>query len=82
MMGGGTFILLKTGCLEPETAIQTEIRLANLLKILAIALDRDQKSLRAGQGRWFCMEWLPQDMANTKESRGCCLDHSLNNKLA
>jgi hypothetical protein len=36
MMGGGAFILLKTGRFGPETAKQTEIRLAILLKILSI----------------------------------------------
>jgi hypothetical protein len=34
MMGGGTFILLKAGRPWPESAKQTEIRLAILLKIV------------------------------------------------
>jgi len=34
MMGGGTFILLKAGCIGSESAKQAEIRLAILLKIL------------------------------------------------
>jgi hypothetical protein len=34
MMGGGAFILLKVGRSGPETAKQTEIRLAILRKIL------------------------------------------------
>jgi hypothetical protein len=34
MMGGGTFILLKAGRSRPESAKQTEIRLAILLKML------------------------------------------------
>jgi hypothetical protein len=34
MMSGGAFILLKVGCLGPESTKQAEIRLANLLKIL------------------------------------------------
>jgi len=37
MMGGGTFILLKTGRAGLESAKQAEIRLAILLKILQIA---------------------------------------------
>jgi hypothetical protein len=37
MMGGGAFILLKVGYSWPETAKQTEIRLANLVKTLQIA---------------------------------------------
>jgi hypothetical protein len=34
MMGGGAFILLKTGRNRPKSAKQAEIRLAFLLKIL------------------------------------------------
>jgi len=37
MMGGGTFILLKAGRRWPESAKQTEIRLATLPKMLQIA---------------------------------------------
>jgi hypothetical protein len=37
MVGGGTFILLNAGCPRPESAKQTEIRLASLLKMLQIA---------------------------------------------
>jgi hypothetical protein len=36
MMGGGAFLLLKTGRQVPESAKQAEIRLAILLKILKI----------------------------------------------
>jgi hypothetical protein len=36
MMGGGAFILLKTGQNRPESAKQAEIRLATLLIILGI----------------------------------------------
>jgi hypothetical protein len=36
MMGGAAFILLKAGPSGPETAKQAEIRLAGLLKVLAI----------------------------------------------
>jgi hypothetical protein len=36
MMGGGAFILLKTGRYRPESAKQAESRLAILLKILRI----------------------------------------------
>ena len=35
-IGGGAFNLLKGGRAAPESAKQVEIRLANLLKILAI----------------------------------------------
>jgi len=37
-MGGGAFILLKSRHAGPESAKQVEIRLANLLKILGIAV--------------------------------------------
>ena len=37
MMGGGAFILLKAGRPRPESAKQTEIRLAILPKMLQIA---------------------------------------------
>jgi hypothetical protein len=36
MMGGAAFILLKAGDSRPESSKQAEIRLAILLKILAI----------------------------------------------
>jgi hypothetical protein len=36
-MGGGAFLLLKTGDFGPESSKQAEIRLAILLKILQIA---------------------------------------------
>jgi len=36
-MGGGAFILLKSGRTGPESAKQVEIRIADSLKILAIA---------------------------------------------
>jgi hypothetical protein len=35
-MGGGAFLLLKAGDSGPESSKQAEIRLAGLLKILAI----------------------------------------------
>jgi hypothetical protein len=47
-MGGGAFILLKTRRAGPESAKQVEIRLANLLKILAIAAAEPKA---AGGGR-------------------------------
>jgi hypothetical protein len=43
MMGGRAFILLKAGCIRPESAKQPEIRLANLLKILPIARSGEPK---------------------------------------
>jgi hypothetical protein len=48
-MGEGAFILLKSRCAGPESAKQVEIRLANLLKILAIAPSQGRKRL-AGAG--------------------------------
>jgi hypothetical protein len=39
-MGGGAFILLKTGRRGPESAKQAERRLAGLLKILQIGQPR------------------------------------------
>jgi hypothetical protein len=46
MMGGGAFILLKTGHNGPESAKQVEIPLANLLKILRIGLPEEVKNDR------------------------------------
>jgi hypothetical protein len=43
-MGGGAFILLKSRRAGPESAKQVEIRLANLLKILQIAVSAGQKA--------------------------------------
>jgi hypothetical protein len=48
MMGGGAFILLKTGRSGPKTAKQVEIRLAVLLKILSIGRPREE----AGSPKW------------------------------
>jgi hypothetical protein len=70
MMGGGAFILLKTGCIWPESAKQTEIRLANLPKILSIVRFWETKppvwgdnGLQPGYLRRF-----PPGMANLPES--------------
>jgi hypothetical protein len=50
-MGGGAFKLLKSGRERPESTKQVEIRLANLLKILAIAGRAVQNGWRgAGDG--------------------------------
>jgi hypothetical protein len=46
MMGGGAFDLLKTGRRRPESAKQTEIHLAILLKILQIVRFRGRKPWR------------------------------------
>lgn len=54
-MGGAAFILLKTGLSGPETAKQAEIRLAGLLKILAIGLRHGEKFLDNGAGY---VQWL------------------------
>ena len=50
MMGGGAFILLKTGRAGPESAKQAEIRLAILLKILRIGRPEGE-NLLAGAGK-------------------------------
>jgi hypothetical protein len=49
MMGGGAFVLLKTGRYRPESAGQAEIRLAILLKILSIGCSR--RGARPGRQR-------------------------------
>ena len=46
-MDGGAFIPLKSRHAGPETTKQVEIRLANLLKILAIALAGSKPAGRA-----------------------------------
>jgi hypothetical protein len=43
MIGGGAFILLKVDRIRPESAKQTEVRLASLLKILGIARSGEPK---------------------------------------
>jgi hypothetical protein len=47
-MDGGAFIPLKSGRAGRESTKQVEIRLANLLKILAIALAASKPAGRAG----------------------------------
>jgi hypothetical protein len=47
-MGGGAFILLKSQRAGPESAKQVEIRLANLLKILSIAVTGPKRLARTG----------------------------------
>src|ERR1700722_15213327 len=56
MMGGVAFILLKAGLSGPETAKQAEIRLAGLLKILAIYTRQGENSLVMGfkYVQWLC----------------------------
>jgi hypothetical protein len=68
MMGGVAFILLKAGLSGPETAKQAEIRLAGLLKILAICRRQGEKSLVMGVKyvQWLCWRdfrwiWLARD---------------------
>jgi hypothetical protein len=64
-MGGGAFILLKSGRAGPESAKQVEIRLANLLKILAIARRRAQNGWRGPRTtRTGCIGKFPPDMPN------------------
>jgi hypothetical protein len=66
MMGGGAFIRLKVGRLGPESAKQTEIRLAILPKILWIGGVGRPKTLANGAKdmQWSCFHQLPLDMAN------------------
>ena len=67
-MGGGAFVLLKTGRYRPESAKQAEIRLAILLKILRIGRSRGEPGPavhdRYGQA---VVVWvrIPPGMANS-----------------
>ena len=57
-MGGGAFILLKSRRAGPESAKQVEIRLANLLKILQIAVSAGQMASPTPNGRYGgCICW-------------------------
>jgi hypothetical protein len=65
MMGGGAFLLLKTGRRGPESAKQAEIRLAGLLKILDIAgpgrrmrSQNAQRTYNGCVGAYFREIWL------------------------
>jgi hypothetical protein len=64
-LGGGAFILLKSGPTGPESAKQAEIRLAIFLKILRIARCGGKSLAGAGELRALGMvkRFLP-DMAN------------------
>jgi hypothetical protein len=78
-MGGGAFILLKSGPAGPETAKQTEIHLANLLKILQITRffcgPSPRQSLKGHAMVVFAA--ISGDMANCPGSAPLCyLDHS------
>jgi hypothetical protein len=57
MMGGGTFILLKTGRAGPESAKQAEIRLAIFLKVLHTARFRGENPRPDGgkHMQWLCV---------------------------
>jgi hypothetical protein len=65
MMGGGAFILLKSGHLWPETAKQTEIRLAILLKMLHTAHFGTAGRTSTSDGCGYLL--FPLDMANHSE---------------
>jgi hypothetical protein len=69
MMGGGTFILLKTGCYQPESAKQAEIRLAILLKILRIG-GRPQAAVTSGDNEHVLVATvrIPPDMPNSPDN--------------
>jgi len=79
MMGGGGFILLKTGRSGPESTKQAEIRLAGLPKILNIYRSGNQNPLAEGRKH---MQWLygcgfPPGMANwSRDGALCYPDHS------
>jgi hypothetical protein len=62
-MSGGAFILLKDGRFGPKTAKQTEIHLANLLKILSIGALAGRKG-----PAMVIFAWILPDMANCAES--------------
>ena len=79
MMGGGAFILLKAGRTGPESAKQPETCLADLQKILRIALPRRRsravathkkaRALAAAQNfRWIWLIWYENYLP-------CWLDH-------
>jgi hypothetical protein len=66
MMGGGAFILLNAGRTGQESAKQTEIRLAILLKMLQIAHFGTAPSLTGEKDiRWLQLVLFPRDMANS-----------------
>jgi hypothetical protein len=51
-MGEGAFVLLNSRHAGPESAKQAEIRLASLLKILAIAVAGPKRLARNGNGMY------------------------------
>jgi hypothetical protein len=64
-MGGGAFILLKSGGAGPESAKQVENRLANLLKILQITrLLQPKRSPKPERTCIGCIVGISGDMAN------------------
>jgi len=67
MMGGGAFILLKTGRRGPESTKQAEIRLANLLKILRTPRLGGESPLQAAKRAHavFVSRRIPFGMANS-----------------
>jgi hypothetical protein len=83
MMGGGAFILLKAPRGGPKTAKQVEIRLAILLKILAIAARPAPKPepgpIMAGLARFNVdFRWIWLIAANPSI---CYLNHSFRAKI-
>ena len=86
-MGGGAFILLKAGLSGPETAKQAEIRLAGLLKILAIGPLHGEKFLAKGSNyvQWLCWRdfrgiWLIRPGWPFLLSK-CHLNHSFSREI-
>jgi hypothetical protein len=83
MMGGAACILLKAGLSGPETAKQAEIRLAGLLKILAICLRQGEKSLVMGVKYvqwlyWRDFRWI---WLICRNGEFCYLNHSFSREI-
>lgn len=65
-MGGGAFILLKTGRRGPGSAKQAEIRLASLLKILRIASFPSPLAMMGRDSLRLYLRQFPLDMPNSR----------------
>ena len=71
-MGGGAFLLLKTGDSRPESSKQAEIRLAILLKILRIppVLQAEGLAREGMDMQWLYFQRFPLGMANSPQGGG------------
>jgi hypothetical protein len=65
MMGGVAFIPLKAGRIGPKTGKQVETRVAILLKVLPIRVNRLARPKKVAQR--LCQDQVPPDMANLSE---------------